>query len=122
MSSYAATITLGTVSNGLIILTPGFQATSLQVKLSSTTTGENLARLSIGYGDGTRQSCDSLFADGTVFFAEKFTDRIISLWDNVGGTATEIIKASNPVFTATQVKLDVQAVNTAYKASFLAIA
>lgn len=119
MSSYTATTTLATTGTAVVVAVPGFQGKSVEIKASSTTTGEAVARLSLGWGDGTRQSCDSLFADGTVFHSDKSTTKVVSLWDNVGGVATEIISASNPVFTATQLKLDVALVNTNYKISVL---
>lgn len=119
MQAYEATTTLASTGTAVLVLTPGFQAKCALIKIGSLTAGETVVRFSEGWADGTRQSCDAVFSDGTVFYSQKFTDRIISLWGNVGGVATELIKAANPTFTATQFKMDVTTVNVNYKSSIL---
>jgi hypothetical protein len=118
MSEYVATTTLSTTGTGVVVAVPGFLGKSVEIKASGINGGaDSTIKLSLGWGDGTRQNCDSLFTDGTLTSSKKATDRIVSLWDNVAGTLTEIVSASNPVFTATQLKLDVAIVDTNYKIS-----
>lgn len=118
MSSYTATVTLATAGSGTVVVTPGFQGKEVEIKVSGLFgTTDSTIRFSLGWGDGTRQSCDSLFTDGTLYDSRKATDRVVSLWDNVAGTLTEVLSASNPVFTATQLKLDIGIANGSYKVS-----
>lgn len=118
ISSYTATTTLSTTGSAVVVATPGFQGKYVAIKASGINGGaDTTVKLSLGWGDGTRQNCDSTFDDGTLTSSKKATDRIVSLWDNVAGTLTEIVSASNPVFTATQLKLDVTTIDTNYKIS-----
>lgn len=116
--AYQATTTLSTTGLGVVVAVPGFLGKEVEIKASGINGGaDSTIKFSLGWGDGIRQSCDSLFDDGTLRSSKKQQDRIVSLWDNVAGTLTEIISASNPVFTATQLKLDVARADTNYKIS-----
>ncbi len=117
MSAYTATTTLATTGTGVVVATPGFLGKEVEIKLSSINGTDSTVRLSLGWGDGTRQNCDSIFTDGTLYDSRKQTNKVVSLWDNVSGVLTEIVSASNPVFTATQLKLDVATVDINYKCS-----
>lgn len=117
MPSYTATTTLATIGTGVVVAVPTFLGKEVEIKLSGRNGTDNTIKLSLGWGDGTRQNCDSLFADGTLFDSRKVSTKIVSLWDNVGGVLTEVVSASNPVFTATQLKLDVTKIDTNYRCS-----
>jgi hypothetical protein len=118
INAYTSTTTLATTGTGVVVSTPGFQGKEVEIKVSGNRFhSDTTLRLSLGWGDGIRQNCDSLFADSTIRRSDKVTNKIVSLWDNVGGVATEILSASNPVFTATQLKLDVALANSNFQIS-----
>jgi hypothetical protein len=118
INAYQATTTLATTGTAVVVATPGFLGKEVEIKASGKNGGDSTVRLSLGWGDGTRQSCDSSFYDGTLIDSRKQTDRIVSIWGNDGaGNLVELVKASNPTFTATQLKLDVTTVDTNYKIS-----
>lgn len=123
MLSYQATTTLSTNGAGVVVLTPGFQGKAVLIKGGAVVGGSGAAVTMEGWSDGTLKSCDWSFNDGTLRASDKHTDRIVSIRDNIGGVLTEVTSATNPVFTATQVKLDVTTTaNSAnYKVSFLVL-
>lgn len=115
---YTATTTISTSGNGVVVSTPGFQGSFAEIKVSGLFGAtDSTVRFSLGFMDGTRQNCDSLFSDGTLFDSRKVTNKVISLWDNVGGTLTEVLSASFHSFTATQLKLNVATPNSGYQVS-----
>ena len=118
MQAYQATTTLSSTGTAVLVATPGFQGKEVEIKAGPINGGgSSVSRYSLGWGDGTRQSCDWGFADGTLFGGDKVTNKVVSVWANVGGTLTEVVSASNPTFTATQFKLDVATIDTNYKIS-----
>lgn len=118
IQAYTSTTTLSTAGTGVVVSTPGFQGSLAEIKVSGLFgAADSTVRFSLGFADGTRQNCDSLFSDGTLYDSRKVTNKIVSLWDNVGGTLTEVLSASFHSFTATQLKLNVTTASANYQVS-----
>lgn len=118
LGAYTATTTLATAGTGVVVATPGFQGKVAEIKISGLAgAADATIRSSLGWMDGTRQNCDSLFSDGTLYDSRKVTNKVVSLWDNVDGTLTEVLSASFHSFTATQLKLNVTTASSAYQVS-----
>lgn len=68
------------------ILYPHFQPEGIELLVSSKyNTKDSYLHFSDGSADGTRQSCHSLYDDGTYRHSEHVADRIVSHWEKVAG-------------------------------------
>lgn len=88
-----------------------FTTTFLPIRMNVFVNGiagsnDGVQGFSNGSADGTRQFCATQFSDGTVIFREDFSDRVISVWEDVGGVATEVLSGTFNSFNATSVKFN----------------
>lgn len=114
MAVYYTTISEGTT--GVKTITPGFQPQEADITVSSQfgTTNTTL-KYSYGSTDGTAQFNDSLFVDGTGRQCRSTTDRIVSVYERISGTLTEVLRVNLDSFTATQFKYNVSIANVNYQ-------
>lgn len=118
MTPWVATTSLGTAGTGVVVATPGFQGKQVEIKVSQRFgVDDPEMHFCLGWSDGTRQNCDSLFADGVTFNSKKVTNKIVSLYEKQGGVLVEVLSASFHSFTATQLKLNVLTANPSYQVS-----
>jgi len=121
MSYFNGTIAYGTT--GIQTITLGFQPTSIKITVSQKWNGpQTYIHFSTGYGGlvnvaGTptmRQHVDSFFQDATGSQTLSSDSKIVSFYDRVSGTLTEILSVSIDSFTATTLKLNVLTANSNY--------
>jgi len=121
MSYFNCTAAYG--STGVKTITVGFQPTNISVTVSQRWDGpQTYEHFSIGKGGivnvaGTptmRQHVDSLFSDGTGKQTYSSDSKVVSFYDRVSGTLTEVFSVSIDSFTSTQLKLNVATANPDY--------
>lgn len=105
-------------STGSKTLTCGFQPTAARFFVGGVVGGDNVMHFSRGSADGTRQNCDWQFADGTFFTGDTTNSKIISHWENVGGTLTEVFSATFTAFTATGCTINVSIADASYNLDY----
>ena len=94
----------------------GFQPSYLRFTLSQkTTTSEAFVHFSEGFTDGTSQSCHSLYWDSTGGQSKQFTDKVINHVNRVGGTLTDVIKATFVSFDADGLTLNFSTTTSGYR-------
>lgn len=102
-------------TSGVKTITVGFQPTSMRVTVGQKFgTTQNFSHLSLGSGEPAFSHVDSTFQDGTG--GKTITDdtKIVSHYERVSGTITEVLAASIDSFTATQAKLNITTPNVNY--------
>lgn len=104
------------VSTGSTSLTGfGFQPNEVEIELcQKTSTAEAFVHYSSGSADGTRQGCVSIYSDATSSQSKESNAKIISHWNRVTGTLTEVIAATFTSFDADGVTLNFSATITGY--------
>lgn len=121
MSSYTATTTFSTVGTATASITPGFQSTAVTVTVTPAVgAAVQAVQHCMGWTDGTRKMCDSIFMNMTTGNAKsvKTTSKLIQLWgEDVNGSLIVILEATLNSFTTTQVKFDVAIANINYQVS-----
>jgi len=104
-------------------ITLGFQPTNIKITVSQKWNGpQSYIHYSTGYGGlvnvgGTptmRQHVDSLFQDATGSQTLSSDSKVVSFYDRVSGTLTEILSVSIDSFTTTALKLNVLTANSNY--------
>src|SRR5882724_11972352 len=104
---------MGTVSHGTTgvkTITVGFQPTRARI---TVTKGPNstLAHQSVGKWDGTNQITDTISTDGTSAYNDRFTDRMVSLYNFSAGSPNLLTRANHDSVTATEYKYNVITAN-----------
>lgn len=101
----------------------GFKPSYARFTLSQKTgTTEGFIHFSQGWTDGTNSSCHSIFQDATSSQSKEFTNQVISHWNRVSGTLTEVIAATFVSFDADGLTLNFSAITTGYHVHFEAFA
>lgn len=79
----------------------GFQPTAVRIRVSQKVgTTETCNHLCIGTADGTRQNCSSMYTDATGSTTKDVNTKLISHWERVSGTLTEVLAATFTSFDA----------------------
>lgn len=121
MSYYNTTAAYATT--GVKTITTNFQPVNVRLTVSQKYTGtQTYLHYSMGAGglvdvSGTptmRQHVDSVYQDSTGSQTVSSDSKVVSFYDRVSGTLTEIMAASIDSFTATQLKLNFTTVNVNY--------
>jgi hypothetical protein len=86
----------------------------MRITVGAKSGTDALGHMSVGTADGTRQNYVSTYADGTTFQTKQGNNKIISHWEDVGGTMTEVVAGTFDSFTATEGKFNLSAVNNNY--------
>lgn len=97
----------------------GFRPTRLRVRVSKKNgTTETVIHLCLGATDGTNQNCSYIYGDGTNFTSDDLNTKIISHWEKVSGTWTEVLSATFKSFDADGFTITTVAGNANYKVTF----
>jgi len=114
MSYYTGRLTIS--SSGINTFTVGFAPTWARFRVSQKVgTVETTNHLSLGGTDGTRQNCSSFFTDGSGNTCFDTNTKVVSHYERVGGTVTEVLAATFDSFTATGVKVNASIPNASYQ-------
>jgi len=113
MAYFVGTIAHG--STGTKTVSVGFQPLGMRITVGQKFgTAQNFAHSSIGVSDGVDQYCTSIYQDTTGGLTKSVDDKLISHYDRVGGTLTEVLAGTINSFTATQVKYNITTANANY--------
>lgn len=94
----------------------GFQPTWMNLRVSQKNgTTETCNHLCLGSGDGTRSNCSSFYSDATSSTTLDSNTKIISHWERVGGTLTEILAATFVSFDSDGFTLNASTASSNYK-------
>ncbi len=100
---------------GIKTISVGFQPTWARFVVVSKTSSQSFAHTSLGESDGSFQWVASTFHDSTGGLSANSNSKVVSHYERVGGTITEVLAASFDSFTATAVKVNVTIGNGAYQ-------
>lgn len=120
MAVYMATTTFSSTGNDAHAITCGFPATEVTVTVAPAS---GVAAQGIefchGWTDLTRQKVDTLFDDGTDYYSEKKTNKLVRLVNGIDGMGNPIVavEATLGTVNATQVKFNVTQANSNYQVS-----
>lgn len=97
----------------------GFQPTWMNIRVSKKNgVTETVIHECLGNADGTNQNCSYIYGDGTNFKTDDFNTKIVSHWEKVSGTWTEVLSATFKQFDTDGFTLTTVAGNTNYKVTF----
>lgn len=113
MSRVTGLITL--TGTGLKTISVGFQPTWARLEVCAKTTPQGFSHTSAGETDGSSQFVLSTFQDTTGGYSVNSASKVVSHYERVGGTITEVLAASFDSFTASGIKLNVITGNSAYQ-------
>lgn len=102
-------------TTGVKTVACGFQPTGMRISVgaksgSSATTNQK----SVGTSDGTRQSYISNFSNANFNQTKQGNSKMISHYEEVAGSLTEVIAGTFDSFTATEGKFNLSAANNNY--------
>lgn len=107
------TISFG--STGIQSIYTGFQPKAVEVTVGQRyNTTQNFMHLSVGAGDDTFQRTTGVYQDTTGGKTVNFDGKIVSVWERVSGTLTEVLSISIDSFTSTTLELNVLTANANY--------
>jgi hypothetical protein len=107
-SSRTTFATTGAISIALLPFTP----VGLEVFVAPNGASDSQCHISHGAADGTLQNCLTTFGGGS----RGYNDRIISHWENISGTWTEVLRVEFVSFTANTANFNVVTANVNYQA------
>jgi hypothetical protein len=111
MSYVTGRVTIsGTPTQTIVV---GFQPTWARFTVGGKGS-DTVTHFSFGATDGTNQSVQSTFGDTTGGASFNSGSKLISHYERVSGSITEVLSASFNSFTATGIKLNVSIANTGY--------
>lgn len=93
----------------------GFQPNYIRITLSQKGT-DSQGHISVGCSDGTNQLVHSTYSDTTGSKTVRSTSKIVSHYERVSGTITEVINASFVSFDADGFTLNIATGNANYQA------
>jgi len=119
MAADLSTISYG--STGIKTYTVGFQPVKVTVMVGQKfATGQAFAHHSYGVGlTAANQRCDTHFQDTSSGITVSSDTKIVSVYERVSGTITEVLSIALDSFTATAVKFNVLTANANYQLSVL---
>lgn len=97
-------------TTGVKTLTPGFQPTRARITVTKGPSS-SIAHQSVGKWDGTNQITDTISTDGTTAYADRFNDRMVSLYNFSAGSPNLLTRANHDSVTATEYKYNVITAN-----------
>jgi hypothetical protein len=112
MSYYTTRAAYGTT--GVKTITCGFQPVAMRITVSGKGSNAPVVQLSTGTADGTRQNYEAIYWDGSGGHTKDGNTKIISQWERVAGTLTEVVAGTFDSFTATEGKFNLSAANNNY--------
>lgn len=113
MSYKTSSTAFGTT--GVKTITCGFQPIGIRITTGAAAGGpDGFMHYSIGRSDGTNQTCNWGFADNTLQDSDNYTDRLVSVQENSGGSLAEVMRANFNSFIATGFKINVATANANY--------
>lgn len=112
MSYATGRLTLGITGSSTFVI--GFQPTWARFRVMGKS-GDTVSHLSLGGTDGTTQNCGSNYMDTTGGASFDVNTKVVSHYERVSGTITEILAASWTAWTATGVTLNVITANSNYR-------
>lgn len=114
MAYFLETVTHSTT--GVKTRTIGFQPQALRITIGKKVgVTVNSIQQSVGVSDGTLQYVDSIYGDTAALATKRDTAKLVSQWEKVAGTWTEVVAATFDSFTATEVKYNVTTGNVNYQ-------
>lgn len=115
MSYYCGRVTISSSGNNSFS-GPGFQPTWIRIRVSQKNgVTETCSHLCIGSADGTRQNCSSIYSDATSSKTVDSGTQLISHWERVSGTLTEVLAATFGSFDASGYTINASVPNSNYK-------
>ena len=93
---------------------PSTPTSAMLIVQNKNGVAETPLHVSMGTCSVSGQRCTSYLKDGTTHNYDS-TTKVVSHYEMVGGTPTEILSASFDSFTSNGIKLDVTTTNTNYK-------
>lgn len=112
MSYYTTRATYGTT--GVKTITCGFQPVAMRITVASKNGSSSVVQLSTGTADGTRQNYESIYWDSTGGHTKDNNTKMISQWERVSGTLTEVVAGTFDSFTSTEGKFNLSTASNAY--------
>lgn len=112
MSYFMTTVSHATT--GVKSVTPGFQPIGARITVSSAGTSQAVGHFSQGITDGTHQCFNSTFSDVNGSSSWQGITKMVSHYERVSGTLTEVLAISFDSFNATQFKYNVGTANVNY--------
>lgn len=102
---------------GVFPISCGFLPVAMKITVSAkSSVGDSYLHTSVGQCDNSGYStCASTFADTSGFSTRRATGKLVSHYERVAGTITEVNSAIFDSFTATQAKFNVTNVSSQYQ-------
>lgn len=102
-------------STGIQSLYTGFLPVCVEITVGQKyNTTQNFTHLSIGAGDNNYQRVTAIYQDSTGGKTVTTDGKIVSVWERVGGTLTEVLSLSISSFTSNTVEFNVTTANSNY--------
>lgn len=92
----------------------GFQGNSIVFRVGAKNGSSAVAQHAIGSADGTRQNCESIFADTTGAKSQRTNSKCIIHYERVGGVITDVLDFAFTSFDADGFTLNVTTASTNY--------
>jgi hypothetical protein len=94
----------------------GFQPTWIRIRVSKKNgTTETCSHLCLGATDGTNMNCSYIYSDSTSSKTDDFNTKLISHWERVAGTLTEILACTLTSFDADGFTINASTASANYK-------
>jgi len=118
MANFNDAITIATTGTGASAVSISglpFTPTSLKFVVSAKSNSSGVIQYCSGQVDSTGyMTFDSIYGDSTGFQSKAGTNKVISLYERVSGTLTEVLNMSWHSYIASGFKLNVTATSTSY--------
>lgn len=120
MGWITGTLTMGTAGSARTFTGLGLTPTYIEFIVTKKTGTDNANHMSIGASDSNNQVCDSVFTDSTGSRSFKSSSRVVSQYERISGTVTEVLAANNVNFIAGGFEVDVLTANSNYQVTIRA--
>jgi len=101
-------------TTGVKTITCGFQPVAMRITVAGKNGSSSVVQRSEGTADGTRQNYDCIYWDASGGHTKDGNTKMISHWERVSGTLTEVIAGTFDSFTATEGKFNLSAATNTY--------
>lgn len=113
MPYFCGTIAHG--STGTKTISVGFQPVALKITVAQRyQANQGFTHMSMGSSNGVKQHCDSIFQDTSGGLTLSSDMKLISHYERVGETITEVLAGTVHSFTTGQVKYNITTANANY--------
>lgn len=92
----------------------GFQGNGIVFRVGAKTGASSVCQHAIGSADGTRQNCESVFADTTGSKSQRTNTKSLIHYERVAGTVTEVLNFSFTSFDADGFTINVTTASANY--------